>query len=171
MDGRDRRSGRGDERRAEQRRSQTTIASWSAGQRRAKDHSRRWRLLRQNGWPPDRRRDSTAAQHHHETEANWQRRPRTGVEADSRGLRDGQRAQRRTTGSTVNDATATVEQGESSNWEGARRAQPLGARMHGSSMAGQEPGRREVCAPWRLLGTYPPGQVNPTGNRKCACKV
>jgi hypothetical protein len=31
-------------------------------------------------------RDSTAAQHYHETEANWQRRPRTGAKADSMGL-------------------------------------------------------------------------------------
>jgi hypothetical protein len=41
--------------------------------------------------PPDRYRDLTAAQHHHGTEANWLRRPRTGAEADSRELRDGQR--------------------------------------------------------------------------------
>jgi hypothetical protein len=44
-----------------------------------------------------------AAQHHHETEANWQRWPRTGVEVDSRELRDGQQ------GSTVNDVTVGRE--------------------------------------------------------------
>jgi hypothetical protein len=30
-----------------------------------------------------------AAHHHHEMEANWQRQPRMGAEADSRELRDG----------------------------------------------------------------------------------
>jgi hypothetical protein len=65
--------------------------------------------------PLDRYRDSTAAQHHHGTETNWLRRPRTGAEADSRELRDGQR------GSTANDATMGRERARTGEGLGEQR--------------------------------------------------
>ena len=68
-----------------------------------------------NRRPPDRHRDSTAAQHHHETEAKWQRRPRTGAEADSRELRDGQQ------GSTANDAMVGGERARTGEGLGEQR--------------------------------------------------
>jgi hypothetical protein len=65
--------------------------------------------------PTDRYRDLTAAQHHHRAEANWLRRPRTGAEANSRELRDGQR------GSTANDATAGRERAQTGEGLGEQR--------------------------------------------------